>query len=54
MKYQKDDFIDRIDTIDKYWSETIEEMQVKLEDVRVMARDHVTNKAKDMTDDVTK
>ena len=45
--------MDRIDEIEKYWSDTIEEMQIKLEDTRVMATEHVGKKAQEMTDEIT-
>ena len=43
----------RVDELDSYWSETIEDMQTKLEEVRVMARDAVANKVKEITDKIT-
>ena len=33
--------MNRVDDLDKYWSETIEDMQNKIEDVKSMVTHHV-------------
>ena len=52
IQYVKDDFKERVNEIDRYYSETIGEIQNKMEDVSRMARDTVSNKAKDLENKV--
>lgn len=49
MNVTKEDFKERIENIDKYYSESLEEMIQNIEAVRIMARDSVTVKEKELT-----
>lgn len=46
----KEDFKDRLGDLDKYYSEQMEELSGNIEQVRVMARDSVNAKEKELTD----
>ena len=46
----KDEFKDRIADLDKYYSDVMEEMSTNIEQVRIMARDSVNAKEKELTD----
>jgi hypothetical protein len=46
----KEDFKERLSDLDKYYSESMEEMGNTIESVRIMARDSVNAKEKELTD----
>ena len=48
INYVKEDFKERVNEIDKYYSDTIGDVQTKMEEVRCLAKDTVSNKAKDL------
>lgn len=50
----KEDFKERLGDLDKYYSESMEEMGNTIESVRIMARDSVNAKEKELTDLMTK
>ena len=50
----KEDLKERIGDLDKYYSESLEEMGQTIEQVRIMARDSVNAKEKELTDLMTK
>lgn len=50
----KEDFKERLSDLDKYYSESMEEMSNTIESVRIMARDSVNAKEKELTDLMTK
>jgi hypothetical protein len=50
----KEDYKERISDLDRYYSEHMEEMSSTIESVRVMARDSVAAKEKEITDLMTK
>ena len=50
----KEDFRERLGDLDKYYSESMEEMSNTIENVRIMARDSVNAKEKELTDLMTK
>jgi hypothetical protein len=50
----KEDFKERLGDLDKYYSESMEEMSNTIESVRIMARDSVNAKEKELTDLMTK
>lgn len=50
----KEDFKERLGDLDKYYSESMEEMSNTIENVRIMARDSVNAKEKELTDLMTK
>jgi gas vesicle protein len=50
----KEDFKERLGDLDKYYSENMEEMSNNIENVRIMARDSVNAKEKELTDLMTK
>ena len=52
MLNQKEDLKERINDIDKYYSDLTGEMRVEIHDVRVMARDTVSSKAKELDNKV--
>jgi len=52
MLNQKEDLKERINDIDKYYSDLTGEMRVEIHDVRVMARDTVSGKAKELDNKV--
>ena len=45
-----EDYKDRISDLDRYYSESMEEMSTTIEAVRVMARDSVAAKEKEITE----
>lgn len=45
-----EDYKDRITDLDRYYSENMEEMSSTIESVRVMARDSVAAKEREITD----
>lgn len=50
----KEDFKERLGDLDKYYGESMEEMSNTIENVRIMARDSVNAKEKELTDLMTK
>mmetsp|Transcript_6570 Transcript_6570/g.10567 ORF Transcript_6570/g.10567 Transcript_6570/m.10567 type:complete len:90 (+) Transcript_6570:922-1191(+) len=50
----KEDFKERLSDLDKFYSESLEEMSSTIESVRIMARDSVNAKEKELTDLMTK
>ena len=46
----KEDIKERMADLDKYYSEAMEEMSANIEQVRIMARDSVNAKEKELTD----
>ena len=50
MGQMREDYKDRITDLDKYYSESMEEMSTTIETVRIMARDSVAAKEKEITD----
>lgn len=46
----KEDFKERLGDLDKYYSESMEDMSNTIESVRIMARDSVNAKEKELTD----
>lgn len=54
LEITKSDFRDRLNDIDKYYSETIEEITMNVEKIRVMARDTVNTKQKELSGVVNK
>ena len=50
----KDDFRERIQDLDKYYSDALEEMTTNLEQVRNMAKNQVNNKERELTELMTK
>jgi hypothetical protein len=46
----KDDYKDRLQDLDRYYSESMEEMSGNIEQVRVMAKDSVNAKERELTD----
>ena len=50
MQSLKEDFKKRLTDLDKYYSEQLEELSANIERVRVMARDSVNSKEKELTD----
>ena len=54
MNVTKEDFKERLENVDKYYSESLEEMSQTIETVRIMARDSVAAKEKELTEMMTK
>jgi hypothetical protein len=54
MAAMSDDYKDRITDLDRYYSESMEEMSSTIENVRVMARDSVASKEKELTEMMNK
>ena len=50
----KEDFKQRLSDLDKYYNDSMEEMGNTIESVRIMARDSVNAKEKELTDLMTK
>lgn len=50
IRDQKEDFKERLSDLDKYYSEQMEDLSTNIEQVRVMARDSVNAKEKELTD----
>lgn len=50
----KEDFKERLSDLDKYYNDSMEEMGNTIESVRIMARDSVNAKEKELTDLMTK
>ena len=46
----KDDFKERLADLDKYYADAMDEMSSNVEQVRIMARDSVNAKEKELTD----
>lgn len=50
----KEDYKERMQDLDRYYSESMEEMSSNIEQVRVMAKDSVNAKERELTDLMTK
>jgi hypothetical protein len=50
----RDDFRERLSDIDRYFTDTIEDMNNSIETVKIMARDSVSKKEQELQDVITK
>ena len=45
IKFSKEDFISRIDTLDSFWAEALDDMNKSIESIRKLAYGEIVNKS---------